>query len=81
MPLIIPANTLLPSGYNVANSCMFNKGDNAYMHKTTSAGNRRTWTFSTWLKRISLGTQVTFGVVQANSSNDNISLGSKSPFR
>jgi len=60
------------AAYDVANSCRFNKGDTAYMHKTTSAGNRKTWTYSTWFKRISLGTQVTFGLVQANTANDNI---------
>ena len=72
MAIILGANTLSAAGYDVANSCMFNKADTAYMHKTTSAGNRRTWTFSTWIKRISLGTQVTFGPIQANTANDNI---------
>ena len=73
MSLIIPANSAAASGgYDVANSCRFNKADTAYMHKTTSAGNRRTWSFSTWLKRSSLGTQVTFGVVQTSTGNDNI---------
>jgi len=74
MPLILPGNvaSALPTGYDVANSCMFNKGDTAYMHKTLSAGNRRTWTFSTWFKRISLGTQVTFGVVQTSTGDNNI---------
>jgi len=74
----MPINSFLYPGakttpaYEVANSCRFNKADTAYMHKTTSAGNRRTWSFSTWLKRISLGTQVTFGVVQTSTGNDNI---------
>jgi hypothetical protein len=74
MPLILSGNvsSALGTGYDVANSCMFNKGDTAYMHKTLSAGNRRTWTFSTWFKRISLGTQVTFGVVQTSTGDDNI---------
>ena len=75
MPLILPGNVAsatADAGYTVANSCRFDKGDTAYMHKTTSAGNRKTWTYSTWFKRISLGTQVTFGLVQANTANDNI---------
>ena len=74
MPLILPGNvaSALGGGYEVANSCRFNKGDTAYMHKTLSAGNRRTWTFSTWFKRISLGTQVTFGVVQTSTGGDNV---------
>ena len=70
--IILGTNSIKDTGYDVANSCMFNKGDTAYMHKTTSAGNRRTWTFSTWFKRISLGTQVTFGVVQTSTGNDNV---------
>ena len=75
MPLILPGNVAsatADAGYTVANSCRFDKGDTAYMHKTTSGGNRKTWTFSTWIKRISLGKQVTFGPIQANTSNDNI---------
>ena len=70
--IILGTNSIKDTGYDVANSCRFNKEDTAYMHKTTSAGNRRTWSFSTWLKRISLGTQVTFGVVQTSTGNDNI---------
>ena len=75
MPLILPGNVAsatADAGYTVANSCRFDKGDTAYMHKTTSGGNRKTWTFSTWIKRISLGTQVTFCPIQANTSNYNI---------
>ena len=42
----------LPTGYDVDNSCRFNDGDSAYMHKTPgSAGNRRIFTFSAWVKR------------------------------
>ena len=49
MPLIIPANTL-SGGYEVANSCRFNRPDSAYMSKTQGSGNRRKATFSTWIK-------------------------------
>ena len=56
MPLpTIPSGNVasaLPSGYEVANSCRFEDGDSPYMHKTpSSAGNRRTVTFSSWVKR------------------------------
>ena len=52
---ILPANTL-SSGYDVANSCRFDSGSSAYMHKTPdSASNRRTFTISTWIKRSKLG--------------------------
>ena len=55
MAIILGANTL-SGAYEVANSCRFNDGDNPYMHKTPgSAGNRRTWTFSCWVKRTTPG--------------------------
>tara|TARA_R100000655_G_scaffold69722_1_gene107905 strand:+ start:90 stop:1412 length:1323 start_codon:yes stop_codon:yes gene_type:complete len=59
------------TGYDVANSCRFNDGDSAYMHKTPgSAGNRRTLTFSTWFKRSSnLGAnQVLFSTSEGSST-------------
>jgi|GEM_PF-511204 len=37
--------------YTVPNSVIFNDDDSAYLTKTfASAGNRKTWTFSTWVK-------------------------------
>ena len=60
----MPINSFLYPGakvtpaYEVANSCMFNDGDSAYMHKTPSSdGNRQTFTISVWLKRGNLGSQ------------------------
>ena len=60
----MPINSFLYPGakvtpaYEVANSCMFNDGDSAYMHKTPSSdGNRQTFTISVWLKRGTLGSQ------------------------
>ena len=51
MSLIIPANTLASGGFSVDNSVRFNDGDSSYMYKTGSSGNRKTWTFSCWVKR------------------------------
>ena len=40
------------TGYTINQSIRFNEADNAYMHRTPSgAGNRRTWTWSGWIKR------------------------------
>ena len=40
-----------PSGYNLTNSLRFRASANAYLERTpASAGNRRTWTWSTWIK-------------------------------
>jgi hypothetical protein len=54
MSLIIPANTLAAGGYAVDNSVRFDDGSSSYLQKSASAGNRRTFTFSTWLKRANL---------------------------
>ena len=64
MPLILPGNVASATaavGYDVANSCRFNNDDSAYIHKTPGgAGNRRTFTFSTWVKRGNLGDATLF---------------------
>ena len=54
----------------IEQSLRFNDDDSAYLSWTpASAGNRKTWTFSTWVKRGNLGSyQVLFG---AGSSTSN----------
>ena len=43
--------------HEIDQSLRFDDGDNAYLTRTpTSAGNRRTWTWSGWVKRGNLGT-------------------------
>ena len=69
MPLILGTNSIKDTGYDVANSCRFNDGDSAYMHKTPgSAGNRRTFTFSCWIKRGALGHQTFFSAYNADDA-------------
>ena len=54
MPLILPGNVASATAattYDVANSCRFNDPDTAYMSKTQSGGNRRTYTISFWFKK------------------------------
>jgi hypothetical protein len=44
------------AGYQIERSLRFNSGDSAYLNRTpSSAGNRKTWTWSGWVKRGSLG--------------------------
>ena len=55
MPLpTIPSGNVfssLPTGFSVDNSCRFNDGDAVQLYRDiTSAGNRRTWTVSWWMK-------------------------------
>jgi len=66
---ILGANTL-SSGYEVANSCRFNRADGPNMTKTPgSSGDLRKWTWSCWVKRgsISNGSQTMFNA--GSSSN------------
>jgi hypothetical protein len=52
-------------GYQISRSLRFNSADSAYLNRTpASAGNRKTWTWSGWVKRGRLGvntTQTLFG--------------------
>jgi hypothetical protein len=55
MPLILGANSVT-GGYEVDNSLRFDDGSSDYLNRTpASAGNRKTFTFSTWVKRSALG--------------------------
>nr|BAR25417.1 fiber protein [uncultured Mediterranean phage uvMED] len=56
------------AGYKIERSLRFNSADSAYLNRTpSSAGNRKTWTWSCWIKRNNLG------------SAQNIFLGSDNP--
>ena len=52
---IVPVGS---TGYDIDNSLRFNDDDSAYLSRTPStAGNRKTWTWSGWVKRGNLGVQ------------------------
>ena len=52
------------TGYEISNSLRFNEPDGAHLSRTpSSAGNRKTWTFSCWIKRS--GLQANVGDFQA----------------
>ena len=56
-------------GYQIERSLRFNSADSAYLNRTPgSASNRKTWTWSGWVKRSNLGTAVLFSGV--SSGND-----------
>ena len=68
--LIGGANSAADTGFSIANSCRFNKADEAYVHKTPSAGNLDRWTYSMWFKRSGLGVDTPlFGASPAASNN------------
>jgi hypothetical protein len=61
--------------YQISQSARFNDDDSAYLHRTpSSAGNRRTWTWSGWVKRGNLGSKYFFGAV--NTGTDSIGFAS-----
>ena len=43
------------TGYTINQSIRFNDDDSAYLSRTHSASNKRTFTFSCWIKRGNLG--------------------------
>jgi len=59
------------AGYQIERSLRFNSGDSAYLNRTpSSAGNRRTFTYSVWVKRNNLGTRTAlFGVGTAQNDS------------
>ncbi len=46
---------------NIDNSCRFDDGSSDYLTRTpSSAGNRKTWTWSAWVKRSNIGGAIIF---------------------
>jgi len=58
------------AGYKINQSIRFNDDDLAYMSRTpASAGNRKTWTFSCWVKRGNLGLYKTIFSARTDDNN------------
>jgi hypothetical protein len=81
MPLIIPANSIT-GGYEVDNSLRFNDDSSDYLSRTPAgASNRRTWTWSGWIKRANLGTTMTlFGTINEGTSQTTLNIYSSGSF-
>ena len=57
-PLQLAASS---GGYDIEQSLRFVSGDTHYLNQTpASAGNRKTWTFSCWFKRVNLSGPIFF---------------------
>ena len=53
--IILGTNSIKDTGYDVDNSCRFNSGDSAYMHKALGTPtSTKIGTLSTWFKRAKL---------------------------
>jgi hypothetical protein len=81
MPLILGTNSIKDTGYNVDNSLRFNDGSSDYLNRTQTTGNRKTWTFSFWVKRGNLS-GATQGILSALSGDyDGIHFYNTNAFR
>ena len=79
MPLILSGNvaTALGTGYDVANSCRFNRGDSPALSYSFSS-TATSWTVSCWLKRseLSTNTMYPFGFGTAGTDAAGVSFSS-----
>jgi hypothetical protein len=65
-----------PDQYRIERSLRFRSSASAYLNRTpASAGNRKTWTWSAWVKRGRLGTEQGIFYRVTNLGNDTNSLG------
>ena len=75
MPLILGTNSIKDTGFNVANSLRFNDGSSDHLNRTpSSSGNRKTWTWSSWVKKSTIGSgyQFLFSCTDASTSTGSI---------
>ena len=73
MPLILGTNSIKDTAYNVANSLRFNSSSSDdLVYTPSSTGNRRTFTWSVWVKRSKLGVnQMTIFKKEGSGSDTN----------
>ena len=57
-------------GYEISNSLRINAGDSAYLSRTQTAGNQRTFTASVWVKRSRLNDRQAIFSASADGSNE-----------
>ena len=70
--------TQVSGGYEIQRSLRFNSADSAYLNRTpASAGNRKTWTWSAWIKRSELpGSRISlFACLFGGNDNSTFWLG------
>jgi len=70
MPLILGTNSIKDTGYEVANSCMFDSASSQNLTRTDSGGSsRRIFTYSVWVKRVKLS-KTNADMIVNNASNE-----------
>ena len=71
MSLLANSNAIESGGYNIDRSLRFRSSASAYLSRTpASAGNRKTWTWSGWVKRGLLGSPQRMLFASAVGTND-----------
>ena len=73
--IILGTNSIKDTGYDVDNSCRFDDGSSDYLNRTPgSSGNRKTWTWSSWVKKSTIGAgyQFLFSCTDASTSTGSI---------
>ena len=70
-PLLLKSAAAAAGGLQISRSIRLNSADSAYFSRTPAvAGNRRTWTWSGWVKRSALGVNAAlFGRQQSDDTN------------
>jgi hypothetical protein len=70
MPFVILPTNSISGGYDITNSLRFNSGSSDYLTRTpASAGNRKTFTYSSWIKiKSSVAVASTFGLTAGGAS-------------
>ena len=69
MPLIASA-----SSYEVEQSLRFNDDDSAYLNRTFSSGNRRTWTYSLWFKPSNINPNVDVRLLSTTTGGNDFAV-------
>jgi hypothetical protein len=78
-PLFLATTAGAADAFSVSKSLRFNKADGADLQKTfLSAGNRRTFTHSFWVKRSSAGSQRTIFLATPRAV---LTMGGRSPLK
>ena len=67
-PLILGTNSVADDRYEIANSCRFDRSDHCLIKTFSSAGNRKKFTFSLWIKLSGRGTGNNNGLLVAGTS-------------
>ena len=69
-PLLFASVAAEAAAFQIDRSLRFNSGDSAYLNRTpSSAGNRRTWTWSGWVKRSALSSTGGYMLFQGGNAD------------